>query len=499
MSSEDASWTRTSVIAAMQAWRATRGRAPTVEQWRHRTAGHPSAGDVARMFGSWSAAVTAAELPADVHGEFDPQEAILEAFHAWADTHDGLAPRSGDWGPRLRPEDRGLYPAPRKVRRYFGSWDAACRYAGLTQRPPERTYHDAPFSEAWGAERILLALRTWADEHDGVAPRLGDWHPSATGRLHPDYRADRTRWPSAATVVRVFGSWQQACRAAELDQRASRQGRRSSRVSSTQQRWDEQTVLGALRAWQQRYGRPPRRRDWLRSGPGHPEGGVVYRIFGSWPAALIAAGLDAPAAGAPQRPGGWDFDAIVEAIEAWTERFGEPPTVLDWNPSLARARGEHPRADRFDRERPRWPVSAAVGYHCGSWNAALAAAHQRTTVRGLKRESPRPTHAHHAEHTHAWTHAEALDAIGTHRRWFGRNPTYDAWCCGDPDGLRPSTRTVLRLFGSWNTAIALSEAHPHSADTPPLQPHSASGPKTATPSRSVSTGRRGSATNARRM
>lgn len=230
--------------------------------------------------------------------------------------------------------------------------------------------------------------------------------------------------------------------------------------------WDRRRVVDALRAWTDQHGRPPRRRDWMSSGPGHPQGGVVYRLFGSWPAALIAAGLDSPPPGPPQRKDGWDHEAIVDAILEWAERFGEPPAAVDWNPALARARGEHARADLFEAERPRWPVQAAVRHHCGSWNAALQAATQRTTVAGLKRSAPRPAIAPERAHSDAWSAAEVLAAIRAHRDEHGRAPTYDEWAPGDPAGRRPSTRTVLRIFGSWSAAVHQGNRSPSPAGAP---------------------------------
>lgn len=219
-------------------------------------------------------------------------------------------------------------------------------------------------------------------------------------------------------------------------------------------KWTADEVIRALRAWAAEHdGLPPRRRDWLRSGSSHPEGGVVYRLFGSWSLALIAAGFDAPTPGPPQRPGGWDEQSILYAIVAWTERFGEPPTIVDWNPALARLRGEGARADLFDAERPRWPFSSRVAHNFGTWNTALQAAAQRTTVVGLRRDAPRPARSDEGEHSEAWTRQEVLEAIRAHVARAGRPPTYDGWAERDPSGQRPTTRTVLRLFGRWSTAL----------------------------------------------
>lgn len=211
--------------------------------------------------------------------------------------------------------------------------------------------------------------------------------------------------------------------------------------------------MAGLRAWAGAHGRPPRRHDWLTAGPGHPEGSVVYRLFGSWGAGLVAAGLQASAPAPPGRPGGWDAEAVVEAIGDWAERYGEPPRLVDWNPGLARRLDLEDVAALWEAERPRYPSSSTVRRLLGSWNAGLAAAAQRSTQSGLKRQAPRPRHSADGRHTTAWIPAEVIAALQAHAREHGASPRYDVWACADATGRRPSTSTVLHLFGSWNEAL----------------------------------------------
>lgn len=69
----------------------------------------------------------------------------------------------------------------------------------------------------------------------------------------------------------------------------------------------------------------------------------------------------------------WPPDEIIGAAGEWAHRYGESPTVSDWNPALLRARGGRPDAlaRYLDGD---WPSTATVQRRFGSWNAMLAAA-----------------------------------------------------------------------------------------------------------------------------
>lgn len=214
--------------------------------------------------------------------------------------------------------------------------------------------------------------------------------------------------------------------------------------------WTRERLIVALRQWAERHGgEPPRRRDWNTAGPDHPTGESVYRVFGSWSEALRAAGLPHEQARPVQsaREGGWPPAAILDAIVQWAETYGEPPKLSDWNPWIARQCGDIEAAERFERERGAWPNSSTVVARFGSWNAGLQAASQRTTQCGLKRTTPRPRRAAERAHTSAWTKTEIIAALRA-----DPSPSYRGWQPADPTGARPTTRTVLRHFGSWSAA-----------------------------------------------
>lgn len=71
----------------------------------------------------------------------------------------------------------------------------------------------------------------------------------------------------------------------------------------------------------------------------------------------------------------WPKERIIKKIKEWAERYGEPPTSEDWNPSLVRWRGGHNAtaiSERFSAGE--WPWAITVRTRFGSWNAGIAAA-----------------------------------------------------------------------------------------------------------------------------
>src|SRR5918999_6164298 len=78
----------------------------------------------------------------------------------------------------------------------------------------------------------------------------------------------------------------------------------------------------------------------------------------------------------------WSRETIIEKIQEWNVRYGEPPCSADWNPSLARWRAQEWRAERY-RE-GFWPsTNAAKRPFGGSFDAAVRAA-------GLEPHRPGP-------------------------------------------------------------------------------------------------------------
>lgn len=113
---------------------------------------------------------------------------IVAAFLRWFELY-GVPPASTAWHVA-----RDGFPSSNVVIRYFGSWDAGVRAAGLPALPRGGQLY-------WTRERILAAMASWAAEH-GKAPTLDAWRHSAPDR------------PSARTVTNRFGSWNAALDAA---------------------------------------------------------------------------------------------------------------------------------------------------------------------------------------------------------------------------------------------------------------------------------------------
>jgi hypothetical protein len=82
-------------------------------------------------------------------------------------------------------------------------------------------------------------------------------------------------------------------------------GRYAARVPR-RVRWTRQRIVYALDLWHGRHLRPPSAREWWLAGDDHPSSWTVIKTFGSWNAAIAAAGFRVRARGQarkrPQRP-----------------------------------------------------------------------------------------------------------------------------------------------------------------------------------------------------
>ena len=56
-------------------------------------------------------------------------------------------------------------------------------------------------------------------------------------------------------------------------------------------RWDRQTIVYAIELWHRRNLRTPTVAEWETAGADHPCRQTVLRVFGSWNAAIRAAGF----------------------------------------------------------------------------------------------------------------------------------------------------------------------------------------------------------------
>ena len=163
--------------------------------------------------------------------------------------------------------------------------------------------------------------------------------------------------------------------------------RRSGPSHDRQRRYSRPEILDAITAWADRYGEPPRLVDWepsrarrlgqawrvvrFESGA-WPTARMVRGQFGQFNAAVEEAGL--PARRAPSRVAAklTGPEAILAALVEWTRRYGDVPTLADWDPHRARTLGQEWRIARYHQGD--WPSARTVANHFGSFSDAVAAA-----------------------------------------------------------------------------------------------------------------------------
>jgi hypothetical protein len=156
--------------------------------------------------------------------------------------------------------------------------------------------------------------------------------------------------------------------------------------------------------------RPPRASDRVGRLSRYPPPYLAITRFGTWAAALTAAGLE---------PGNTPHatpEAIAQALRAYHSRHGRSATMGEW-----------------DRQRMS-PATSTIARRCGGWHAALALA-------GLP-AADRPAHRISDD--------ELLDALRDHHRRRGEIPNADTWRW---QGHHPAAKTIMRRFGSWAAAV----------------------------------------------
>jgi len=65
-------------------------------------------------------------------------------------------------------------------------------------------------------------------------------------------------------------------------------------------RWDRETIVYAIDLWHRRHLKTPTVAEWETAGSEHPCRHTVQRVFGSWNAAIKAAGFRARRRGEPK-------------------------------------------------------------------------------------------------------------------------------------------------------------------------------------------------------
>lgn len=112
------------IIAALQAFAAEHDRSPTKRGWLS-DARKPAAGTIVKRFGTWTAALAAADLETSPTTAWIPDEVLLDALKDEA-RRSGEPPTVRQW--RAKNDDR---PSAATIILRFGSWSEAMRQADV--------------------------------------------------------------------------------------------------------------------------------------------------------------------------------------------------------------------------------------------------------------------------------------------------------------------------------------------------------------------------------
>lgn len=188
------------------------------------------------------------------------------------------------------------------------------------------------------------------------AARAGDGMIRPRGEGSGDVRysnAEVERWRAARRAGESYGSiarW--AGRHPECVRRVCL---RVERAATACAGWSPELVVDALRAFARREGRPPSVAD-SSGNPALPSQGTAERHFGSWRAALAAAGLPVTPWRRP-RATRWTREAMIAAIRGFHD-----------------ARGRWPQRRHFERREEGLPARSTVQRMFGSVGAGVRTA-----------------------------------------------------------------------------------------------------------------------------
>lgn len=300
-----------------------------------------------QQLGSWQKALVALGVPGARPHEKWPCERVLAAIRKRQQLGRPLTETCRD--------DPLLYAA---ALRRFGSWRQAVEAAGTG--PP------------------VVPLRRWTRQSilEEIQARCRE------GRCAP---SECKTLKSAAS--RHFGSWREAVRIAGV-------------VWPARQSWSHERVIAAIQAWSRN------RCSLTTVGRKNPAlSTAAYKYFGSWHAAVQAAGIPY----APRRR--WTRPLLIQAIREWDAQPEPRPSIWTANRTLA----------------------VAAGRHFGSWHAALRAAGIEPQVR-------------------LWTPDEVLIEL---RAWRQSNPQ-----AGLSVENRKLADAACRCFGSCRQALQAAGVEP---------------------------------------
>ncbi len=269
----------------------------------------------------------------------------------------------------------------------------------------------------WDPESILAALAAWV-ARTGEVPRRQDWsgeQPDAARPAQRKWMTEHPRWPSSSCVAAHFGSWGKALQAGGMSARClTFEESAAERVAHA---WRLAAAGYTIRTIADQLGVSVSSvHNYLRARSCPDCGGPVP--------SPLAERCIACTAHLPTVARAWTREAVRDAICAWTDERGRPPTYREWTPSRS-------RPGRWEAESPRWPSAAVVcdvyREHANPWNAALADAGARVRFR-------------------RWSDDAIRSALAAYWTRTGRPPTADD--VGAPGWYGPAASTLRRRYGS---------------------------------------------------
>jgi hypothetical protein len=238
--------------------RRTRGR------WDAEHPRWPNTNTVTEHFGSWSKGLATAGLPATVREfELPLTERIFTARRLAAG---GLA---------ITAIAAELGVSRRTAANYLRAGDCPACVSPLASPASDRPCAASlQRPSQWTAEAIVEAMRWWERE-TGLQPTVGMWglRRAPLSKWHDE----QPRWPSGGQVINVFGSWGEA--------------QRQAGFAPLKRTWTREQAIAALHDAARTEGTVPRRSGWEHATADRPAATTVRDLFGTWQAALRAAGL----------------------------------------------------------------------------------------------------------------------------------------------------------------------------------------------------------------
>lgn len=226
--------------------------------------------------------------------------------YEWSDSRARERERaSGEWRRWAREYPR--WPAAEAAAGYHGTWRAALLAAGL---PGGRPPLELPLNERVEAAQRMDAVGVRAGV---IADDLG----VGTGTVRKYLRASRC---ACGRNWMINGPRCTECAREDAVRIAAARRRRWDReevIEALERRVAVEGVAPSSEAWlggRHAHGR------WAREYPQWPSTAVVSSRFGSWNAALAAAGL-------PAKPSAYSDEQVIAALRADARRLGRTPTL----------------------------------------------------------------------------------------------------------------------------------------------------------------------------